>query len=405
MDMYRIKADWLIPGRGDPVSDGCVVIERGEIVYAGDESGAPAAAGATEVSAAAVMPGMWDCHGHLLGLTRPDIEQVMAVPDAMAALRGLRDAGRALDAGFTSIREPGGFGFYLARAMEEGVATGPHIYSAAGALSQTGGHGDIHGFPLAAMKHTPLFALCDGVPECLKAVREQLRLGARFIKVCASGGVMSELDHPIHQQFSDEELRAIVEEAERADRVVAAHCHGKPGIMAALEAGARTIEHGTYLDREAAQLMVEKDAVLVPTRFIIEQLLGLKDQVPAYAYEKAVMIVNQHWSALEIAIDEGVRIAVGTDIFVTGEMWGRNGQELAFLVKAGMTPLEAIEAATANGPLTIGPQAPQTGLLAEGHVADVLALDANPLDDIVVLSNPDHVTHVWKSGELLKSPS
>ncbi|MFQ5967034.1 MAG: amidohydrolase family protein [Acidimicrobiia bacterium] len=400
--MYRINAGILIPGRGDPISDGCLVIERGVIVYAGKAEGAPAAPGATEVVTEAVMPGMWDCHGHFAGLTRPDIEQSFAVPEAMAALRGLTDANRALMAGFTSIREPGGFGFYLARAINEGTTVGPHIYSAAGALSQTGGHGDIHAFPLAAIEHTPLFELCDGVPECLKAVRKQLRRGALLIKVCASGGVMSEVDHPIHQQFSEEELRAIVEEAARADRIVAAHCHGKPGIMAALEAGARTIEHGTYLDREAAQLMIEKGAVLVPTRFIVEQLLALKDQLPRYAYEKAVMISDQHWQAVQIAISEGVRIAVGTDIFTTGELWGRNGQELSLLVKAGMTPLAAIESATANGPLTLGPQAPQSGLLAEGYDADVLGLDANPLEDILSLSGPEHVTHIWKRGELIK---
>ena len=402
--MIRIEADLLLPGRGDPQERGCVVLDRDQIIFAGPIEDAPETPGAETVAVKTVMPGMWDCHAHLLGLTKPDIEQLVTIPPPVGALRGLRDANLALQAGFTSLREPGGLGIYLSRAIDEGSVVGPSIYSAAAALSQTGGHGDIHGFPLDVVVHAPLFALCDGVPECLKAVRKQLRLGARLIKVCASGGVMSETDHPLHRQFNDDELRAIVEEAERADRIVAAHCHGKAGIMAALEAGAKTIEHGTYLDREAAQLMVEKDAVLVPTRFIIEQLLPMKEQLPPYAYEKAVMIADRHLVALQIAVEEGVRMAVGTDIFTTGELWGRNGQECAYLVQAGMTPLAAIEAATANGPLTLGPQAPRSGLLAEGYDADVIGLEVNPLQDIWGLANPENISHVWKAGVPVKAP-
>ena len=279
-------------------------------------------------------------------------------------------------------------------------------------LSQTGGHGDLHGFPIAAVtdmcERMGISWLCDGVPECLKAVRSQLRVGARVIKICASGGVMSELDHPVHQQFSDEELRAIVEEAGRAERIVMAHCHGKPGIMAALRAGVRTIEHGSYLDEEAAAAMVESGAILVPTRFIVEQGLKAKDRLPDYAYAKMLMVAERHFEAINIAHEAGVRIALGTDIFASGPAagiaWGMNGQEFVHLVDAGLSPLEAIEAGTANGPPTLGPQAPRSGLLAEGYDADVIAVAANPLDDISVLAEPANVTHIWKAGELVKSP-
>jgi imidazolonepropionase-like amidohydrolase len=229
-----------------------------------------------------------------------------------------------------------------------------------------------------------------------------LRANARLIKVCASGGVMSEVDHPMHQQFSDEELAAIVAEAARAERIVAAHCHGKAGIMAALRAGCYSIEHGSFLDEEAAELMVETGAMLVPTRFVVEELLEQEDALPRYAYEKGQMVASAHEQAMKIAIAKGVKIATGCDIFVSGQMYGTGSREIAHLINAGMTDLEAIEAATANGPDTLGPQAPLSGQLRPGYDADVIALDTNPLDDRSVWGDPGHVTHVWQAGERAK---
>jgi imidazolonepropionase-like amidohydrolase len=226
------------------------------------------------------------------------------------------------------------------------------------------------------------------------------------IKVCASGGVLSEIDHPVHQQFTDAELRMIVEVAGLAERVVAAHCHGKPGIMAALEAGVRTIEHGTYLDEECCDAMVETGAILVPTRTIVENILANLERVPDYAAAKLVAIADVHASAVALAHERGVTIAMGTDIGLTGpdrpNAWGKNGAELVHLVELGLTPAEAIEAATATGPLTLGPQAPRSGLLAEGFDADVLTLDADPLADISVLADPGRITRVWRAGRLVK---
>lgn len=282
-------------------------------------------------------------------------------------------------------------------------------------LSQTAGHGDLHGFPLSLISQFAeeggYLRLCDGVPEYLQAVRAQLRKGARAIKVHASGGIMSELDHPIHQQFSDEELRAIVEEARRSERIVMAHCHGKPGIVAALEAGCHTIEHGSYLDEEAAEMMIQRKAILVPTRFILERLLkvGREMGVPDYAYEKLVFVAKEHATALRIAIKKGVHIALGTDIFSTGEgtavPWGMNAHELLHLADAGMTALQALEAATANGPLTLGSQAPRSGQLKEGYDADVLAIQGDPVSDLAVLTKPENITHIWKAGQLVKAPT
>lgn len=190
---------------------------------------------------------------------------------------------------------------------------------------------------------------------------------------------------------------------------MAAHCHGKPGIMAALRAGVKTIEHGSYLDGEAAAAMRESGAILVPTRFIIDRMVALSDRVPPFAAAKMVAVAERHLEAMAIAHEAGVTIALGTDIGTSGPdtvvPWGMNGHELGHLVAAGLTPLEAIEAATATGPLTLGPQAPRSGLLAEGYDADVLGVAANPLEDIAVLADPANITHVWKVGVAVKEPT
>jgi imidazolonepropionase-like amidohydrolase len=401
----RIEADLLVPGRGEPLRNGCVILDDGgSIAYAGPRDGAPATPNAVLYRAATVLPGLWDAHLHFTGVRTPDIAATLAEPQATLAARATADAASLLMAGYTSVREVGGLGVHLARAVDEGTVPGPTIYGAGAVLSTTGGHGDVHALPLdwIASSDHHLGVLCDGVPECLRAVRRQLRAGAKVIKVCASGGVMSEIDHPIHQQFSDEELRAVVEEAARADRVVAAHCHGKPGIMAALRAGVRTIEHGTYLDEEAARLMAAEDVVLVPTRFIVERLLAMEATMPVYAFRKLVAIADRHRESVAVALAAGVRVAAGSDAFVSGEMYRAVGAEIGYLVDAGLTPLQAIEAATANGPDTLGPQAPRSGQLAAGYDGDVIALDGDPVQDIDLLADPDAVTAVWKGGRRVK---
>jgi imidazolonepropionase-like amidohydrolase len=410
--MHRIEAELLLPGRGDPIRGGVVLLDGPVISYAGPAAAAPdpESPGAPVTRVATVMPGMWECHGHLMGTRTFDLGRLPLEPEALRAARCTRDLRAALDAGITSVRDVGGLGVYLARAVAEGTVDGPAIYGAGAILSTTGGHGDLHAFPLDWIedyaRHTSMLRLADGPDECAKAVREQLRRNAKLIKVCASGGVLSEVDDPIHQQFTMTELRAIVEVAGLADRVVAAHCHGKPGIMAALRAGVRTIEHGTYLDEECCDAMRETDAILVPTRTIIEEMLANKAAVPPYAMAKLEAIADLHAEAVARAYEHGVTIAMGTDIALTGSdlpnAWGQNGSEPGYLVKLGLSPLEAIEAATATGPLTLGSQAPHSGQLASGYDADVITLDADPLADIGVLADPDHVTAVWTGGRQVK---
>ena len=408
--MERIDAALLIPGRGEPVADATVLIDGTQISYAGPAAGAPAATGAAQRRVQTVLPGLWDCHTHFMGSRDFDLARLVQEPVALRAARCARDLMNAVNAGFTSVREVGGLGVDLARAVREGILDGPAVYAAGAVLSTTGGHGDLHCYPLSWMEEFAradgTFRLADGTAECMRAVREQLRRGAAVIKVCASGGVLSDLDDPIHQQFTGSELRAIVEVAGLAERVVAAHCHGKPGIMAALEAGVATIEHGTYLDAEACDAMRETGAILVPTRSIIEDILSNLAQVPPYAATKLVAIAQTHADAMALAIERGVTIAMGTDIGLTGldrpNAWGTNGSELAHLVTLGLTPLQAIEAATATGPRTLGPQAPRSGLLAAGYDADLITVDGDPLADIAVLARPAAITGVWTRGRQVK---
>jgi imidazolonepropionase-like amidohydrolase len=409
--MERIEAALLLPGGGEPVADGVVVMDGPVISYAGPAAGAPQTPGASVHRTETVMPGMWDCHGHFLGVRKLDIGQLPIEPVPLRAARCARDLRAALDAGVTSVREVGGLGIYLARAVAEGVLDGPAVYASGSILSTTGGHADLHSYPLAWVNdygHHQFgdLRLADGAADCMRAVREQLRRNAKVIKVCASGGVMSEVDDPIHQQFTVPELQVIVEVAGLAERVVAAHCHGKPGIMAAIEAGARTIEHGTYLDDEACDAMRETGTILVPTRTIVEDILANLSSVPDYAAAKLTALAHTHADAVSRAIERGVTIAMGTDIAVTGpdrpNVWGSNGAEVVHLAKLGMTPLQAIEAATAIAPLTLGPQAPKSGRLDAGFDADVITVGADPLADISVLARPQHITGVWKAGRRVK---
>lgn len=410
--MQKITAQCLIPGSGEPLRDAVLIVRDGKIDWVGPASEAPSVSSDTQTfSVPVLMPGMWDCHTHFTGMHGAALSNVMQIPIPVATARSVGDAALALDAGFTSVREVGGFGVYLSQVIDEGAMRGPHVYGAGDLISPTGGHADLHSYSLGCVAdyaardgwlHT-----CDGEAECMRAVRLQLRRNAKLIKVCASGGVLTEFDDPEHQQFSDNELKVIVEEAARAERIVAAHCHGKAGIMAALRAGVHTIEHGTYLDEEAAEAMKDAGAILVTTRFTKVRMREDKN-LPAYAAKKLAITGDIHRQAVELAIRSGVKIAAGTDTITTGSdsvlRWGLHAWELVYLVEAGMTPLQAIESATAIAPQTLGPQAPHTGQLEAGWDADLCAVSANPLDDIKVLTETANITHVWKSGQLEKQP-
>ncbi|MFG1610331.1 amidohydrolase family protein [Actinoplanes sp. NPDC049265] len=391
--------------------DGVVVIDGPAITYAGPRDGAPdTPPSAGTVWARTVMPGMWDCHTHVKG-GRPgnfDDGQLVREHPATRAARGVPGLRRALDAGVTSVREVGGMGLALAPVVAEGFLPGPAIHAAGAVLSATAGHGDIHSLPVEwvhdCARRGAEFRLADGEAECARAVREQLRRNAKVIKVYASGGVLSVVDDPLHQEFTGRELRTMVEVAGLAERSVAAHCHGKAGIMAALEAGVLTIEHGSYLDDEACTAMKEAGAILVPTLTIVRELLDAGG-LPPHVARKLAEVAGVHRDNIARAHRAGVRIAMGSDIQSTGDApaaWGRHGRETVLLEDIGMTPLEVIEAATANGPATLGLQAPRSGQLRAGFDADVIVVDGDPLEDISVLADPSTVTAVWQAGRRVK---
>ncbi len=404
----KIHAEIMIAGDGSFYENYTLVTKENEIIYVGPKEHAPSAIDTIECKV--LMPGMWDTHIHYSGIYRAAVEETIFTKSSVAALRSTWDVKETLKAGFTSVREVGGNGIALNQVIQEGVIPGPRIYAAGDILSTTGGHGDIHNISLdfvMNMNSQGFGILCDGVSECLKAVRKQLREGAEVIKYCASGGVMSKIDHPMHQQFSIEEQRAIVEEAKRSEVAIAAHCHGEAGIRSAIEAGVTTIDHGTYLTEELADIMLEKGTILVPTRYVIEKLIANAEKmgVADYAVKKIKALSNQHANAIRMAIKKGVKIAVGTDIFVSGPkgifLHGENAMELQYLVELGMTPMDAIVAATGNGPLTLGGRAPKSGMLKVGYEADMITLKANPLEDIKVLTNRSNILNVIKQGDIV----
>ncbi|CRG90925.1 hypothetical protein PISL3812_07971 [Talaromyces islandicus] len=403
--IHGIKASILIPGRGEPLKDGALVINGSKIAWVGHQTSIPAQYTHVQFKTVPVlMPGLWDCHMHYTGAGPGDNATYVSSlgSSALFGARVSKELERTLLAGFTTVRETGGYAGEIFPAVKEGTLVGPNVYSSVGIMGVTGGHSDIHPVPIGTVldnaQHGGISQVCDGVSDCVKTVRLMVRRGAKLIKVCATGGVGSELDDPQDAQFSPEELKAIVEEAARTKRIVAAHCHGKEGIMNALHAGVRTIEHGSYLDEEAIALMKEKDAILIATRLIVEEGIKNPAEWPPISYQKLLKIRAQNKKSYALAVQHGVKIALGTD-------WnaGEHGKELEYAVEAGLTPLEAIEACTATSPETLGPHfAPLSGQLKEGYDADVIAVSNNPLDDVKILGDPKNVTHVWKGGKLYK---
>ncbi|KAK2054885.1 amidohydrolase [Colletotrichum caudatum] len=418
-----IKTSLLIPGDGEPIRDGALVISSKVIAWVGPQSSLPSEYTDSPHRSHTVpylMPGLWDCHAHFGGESPNeeagnDAYQVFITEHpAASGARLTRGCWLALQRGYTSLRDVAGLGCEVSRAIEDGSIVGPNVYSSGSGLSQLGGHGDVFSFPagdvllnLGVSQITPghfgthTTMIVDGVDECRRAVRLQIRRGAKCIKVMASGGVMSRDDDPMCAQFSAAELETVVEEAARQNRAVAAHVHGKPGIMAAIKAGVTTLEHVSFADRECIDLIKEKGIVYVATRVVLDLLLSTGGKgLPPTVWEKAKLVATNHLAAYKMAIESGVRVALGTD---TGPGFNM-ATELESAVNAGMSNLEAIKAATANGPLSVGGQAPRTGQLKAGYEADVIGLLENPVEDVKVLQKIDNIGWVWKGGKLFKGP-
>jgi imidazolonepropionase-like amidohydrolase len=383
---------------GELRAPGVVVVE-GERIRAVNPASLPAGARVIDLGDTTLLPGLMDMHTHLTyDLDAESFHRGVRETAADAALRGARNARLTLEAGFTTVRNLGAGEFAdvaLGRAIDAGFVPGPRIFSAGHGLGITGGHCDTTGLRPGLLERGPESGVADGADEIRTAVRYQIKHGARVIKTCATAGVLSFTDAVGVQQYSDEELRVIVAEARRLGVRVAAHAHGTEGILAAVRAGVASIEHGSMLNDEAIAAMIEHGTYLVPTTHLAD-VIPL-DVLPPVIRAKAEFVLPRAKTNLERAIRAGVKIAFGTDAAVFPH--GNNAKEFAALVARGMTPLEALRAATLYAADLLGVN--DRGVLAAGKLADVVAVPGNPLEDIRAT---ERVLFVMKGGRIFKQP-
>lgn len=409
-----IKGGTLIDGTGaDPKRNLVIVIEGKRIAAVGKEADTPIPKRGkiTEIDASGktIMPGLIDSHMHFMGLkTDKLLEEDIVRPQELALIKSAHDAFDLLDAGFTTVKDCGGFGIYLRRSMQEGTIRGPRILSAGYVLSQTAGHGDAHYLPIewvdARTTKRGMSLICDGVPECIKAARYALRQGADFIKICTSGGVMSQIDRPEHTQFTLEEVKAIVQEARHVGKFVTTHCQGTEAMKNSITAGVKTIDHAFYPDDEVIKMAKQrKDVIFVPTLSINWRIIteGEKAGYHAWAVAKGKEAWDKTIKNIAKLHRAGLTIASATD-FIGSPLLkhGTNAMELELLIKhCGFTPMDAIVAATQNGAKACGLEK-ETGTIEAGKLADIIMVDGNPLKNIRILQDKDKIKMVMKEGKI-----
>ncbi|WP_312145455.1 amidohydrolase family protein [Brevundimonas sp.] len=396
----RLLAD---PASGQVLRDKTLVIRGNQVVEIRD--GFVGEGRVVDLRGAFVLPGLIDSHVHLTGQQNPNgrLENVTE-SNATQAMVGARYARRTLNAGFTTVADLGASNeaiFALRDAVRRGDVPGPRIIAAGSAVSVHGGHGDINGYREDVMHVLSPESVCSGAEDCMRAVRLQVRSGADIIKITATGGVLSNTAAGLAQQFSEDELAAIVASAHRMGRQVTAHAHGVDGINAFLKAGGDSIEHGTYLDDESMRLFKAHNAWLVPTLMAGDYVARVAASpenffTPAQT-AKALEAGPKMLDMVRRAHLGGVRIAFGTDSGVSAH--GDNAGEFALLVRAGLTPLEAIQSATVGAAehLKIANEA---GRLAPGMPADLIAVSGDPLSDVTELQR---VRFVMKGGQVFRA--
>ncbi len=395
----RLLAD---PASGRVLRDKTLVIRGNQVVEIRD--GFVGDGKVVDLRGAFVLPGLIDSHVHLTSQQNPNgrLENVTE-SNATQAMIGARYARRTLNAGFTTVADLGASNeaiFALRDAVRRGDVPGPRIIAAGSAVSVHGGHGDINGYREDVMHVLSPESVCSGVEDCMRAVRLQVRSGADIIKITATGGVLSNTAAGLAQQFSEDELAAIVASAHRMGRQVTAHAHGVDGINAFLKAGGDSIEHGTYLDDESMRLFKSHNAWLVPTLmagdYVARMASGPDNFFTPAQTAKALEAGPKMLDMARRAHAGGVRIAFGTDSGVSAH--GDNAREFALLVRAGLTSLEAIQAATVGAAehLKISNEA---GRLAPGMPADLIAVSGDPLSDVTEL---ERVRFVMKGGQVFR---
>ncbi len=402
-----LKAAHLFDARsGQLVSNGVVVVQGEKIVAVGSNANVPANAQVIDLGNATLLPGFIDAHVHLDGELPANYylgfyENMFRFPVEQAHYAA-RYAKRTLDAGFTTVRNAGAGDFVdigLRNAINAGVIPGPRMLAAAHAIGSPGGHCDQSPFPPERIAPVgPLEGVCSGADECRTAVRYQMKWGADVIKICASGGVLSEADPVDVPQLTKEELNAILSEAHAWKRKVAAHSHGDLAARMAVEAGVDSIEHGSFLTEETLKLMKSKGTYLVPTRLAVYWVNKQAATFPPAIAEKARAAAAEHEKAFRAALRVGVPIAFGTDTGVSPH--GMNAKEFALLVEIGMSPAAALLSGTRESAKLLGVDA-EVGTLESGKFADVVAVPGNVLENIAATEQP---LFVMKHGQIVRRP-
>jgi len=406
--MAAPKRTVVHPGRvlnvrtGELRPNQAIVIEGDKIVRIAAASEVNAAAGDTVIDLpdGTLLPGLIDMHTHLTFDLASLGYQGLSISTAREALHGARNAKRTLEAGFTTVRNVGAKDYAdiaLRDAINDGDVIGPRMVASGPALGITGGHCDENLLPPAF--HLQGDGVADGVEAVQHKVREVIKYGADVIKICATGGVLSKGDDPNASQFTLEEMKAIVADAHRLGRKVAAHAHGAEGVRWASEAGVDSIEHGHLMDDAAVATLKKNGTYLVPTLFLGEYMEKNMEHsdMPEYSKQKMRDVAAAMQKNVKKAFDAGVRIAFGTDAAVYPH--GLNAGEFHVYVKLGMTPLAAIQTATINAADLLGPKF-QVGMLEPGKFADMIAVDGDPTKDVTIL---EHVKFVMKAGTVYKN--
>ena len=410
--MLAITNGTIIDGRGsDPVTGMTLLIENERITALDRQDQVTIPRGTTVIDAlgGSILPGLIDTHVHFT-LEYPDILRGLLTPPSLRLLQAIPRMRATLEAGVTSVRDAAGSPAGLKMAVERGIIAGPRMQVAVSLISQTGGHGDGFypccvdiGFFGTNFLDVPK-GVADGIEEVRKAVREVLRAGADWIKLATSGGVLSAADAPTSSQLTLEEIATAVYEAAAQEKPCMAHAQGTQGIKNALLAGVVSIEHGIYLTDELIDLMLQKDAYLVPTLAaplaVIKFSQDHPDLLPAVMALKALSVVEAHQKSFRKAVEAGVKIAMGTDSGVGPH--GENGQELQLMVENGMTPMQAILASTSQAARLLHLEK-NLGTLEVGKLADVIIVEGDVLSDISKIANPANVKLVLKGGQAAKN--
>lgn len=391
----------LADARNEVLTEQSIIVRFNQIVEVRDGYVSPGEVSGTanarviDLSNQFVMAGLIDSHTHILSQQEPNGREVRVTRSSqLSTLMGVEFGMRTLRAGFTTIRNVGADRnaiFALRDAINQGIVMGPRIKAAGQGLTPTGGHGDGGGFRDDVFPH-PHSGVCDGVAECRKAVRTQIKYGADHIKYVATGGVLSQTATGTGQQFTDEEQIALVQAAHAMGRKVAAHAHGKIGLEAALRAGVDSIEHGSYLDSETADLFVATGAYLVPTLIAGHTVERIATERPDFfvpeVRQKALEVGPVMKNALRLAHERGVKIAFGTDAGVNDH--GTNAYEMVLMNEAGMPERDILISATINA-ADLMDLTDITGTIEAGKDADIVATAGNPLEDISSMMRPTFV--------------